>query len=120
MNNIELTREEIRILLEALLFSMSPDIINTWSYNFDDDAIKLIKKLKQQLKGTINAEFQNKLRIKLIDNGNGMYEDKTLAKEIKKLLPEIHIEEILYDGEDEQSRKRERELEYESQQSDVG
>jgi len=117
MKTINLSSEDIKIILESLLFSASNDIICTWGCNFDDSVIKCIKSIKEQIKDIVNNEFQNKLRVKLMDNGNGGYENPSLAKDIKRLLPEIHIEEMTYDGEDEHSRKREKELQFSAQQN---
>jgi hypothetical protein len=109
MTEIKLTKEEIKIIIESILFSISPDIISDWHYNFDESSINLLLSIKDQLSGIINNEFQGKLRVKLLDDGNGNYEDDDMAKKIIKLFPNIHAEKLTIDGMDDRSYKKEKE-----------
>lgn len=85
--NISLTKDELSIILESLLYSSTVDIVGNFDISYSKKFFEIAKKIRTE---HTNVLVEN---LEIVKNNDVDFEDEH-TKEIVKLFPDINIQII--------------------------
>lgn len=85
--NISLTKDELSLILESLLYSSTVDIIGNFDISYSKKFFDVAKKIRTE---HTNVLVEN---LEIVQNNDAEFEDEH-TKEIIKLFPDINIQTI--------------------------